>query len=143
MKVGGRDVGAAGQDGRVALSKGSQRNHKESVHKQMEITDPSNTLRDCVRDYCALGLSSVCSSSLAGHNMDPKILPGRARRERQDRARVIIDILPPSPLLSLPHSPSFPHVHVWSFVCCVMCFSLVFLFLNLSSCGVSFDSVVG
>jgi len=32
---------------------------------------------------------------------------------------------------------------VWSFVCCVMCFSLVFLFLNLSSCGVSFDSVVG
>ena len=55
--------------------------------------------------------------SLAGHNMDPKILPGRARRERQDRARVIIDILPPSPLLSLPHSPSFSHVCV---VICVL-----------------------
>ena len=52
----------------MALSKGSQRNHKESVHKQMEITDPSNTLRDCVRDYCALGLFSVtCSSFIFCH----------------------------------------------------------------------------
>ena len=74
--------------------------------------------------------------------MDPKILPGRARRERQDRARVIIDILPPSPLLSLPQSPSFSHV------CVVICV-LRDVFLACVSVSepellwVSFDSVVG
>lgn len=54
---------------------------------------------------------------------------------------MIIDILPPSPLLSLPHSPSFSHVCV---VICVLRDVFLALILVseagllLISCGVSF-----